>query len=311
MESPEPTVSIIIPTYNRPALLSRCLKSLAELDYPTARLEVIVVDDGSSSDLEDVVQPYRTRLNLKLLRQMNLGPGAARNAGAQIASHEVLAFTDDDCIVAKNWLGRLVEQVGSNYLVGGEVQNALIRNLYSEASQFVTEHLYEYYSNNVTGLRFFTTNNMAILATEFHALAGFSALEFPSASEDRDFCDRWQNAGKKLIYEPKARVFHSHDLNMRTFWRQHMNYGTGGHAFHAKRRKTRQVEIRVEKLNFYSRLLSRPFCKERPNALSISTLIMLSQIANAVGFFQAFYRKTLSGKVADFDTLPVRLSQEA
>jgi GT2 family glycosyltransferase len=196
-------------------------------------------------------------------------------------------------------------------LVGGEVANALIRNLYSEASQFVTEHLYEYYANNETGLRFFTTNNMACLAAEFHGLGGFAAAEFPSASEDRDFCDRWQSAGKKLIYEPKARVFHSHDLNMRAFWRQHMNYGTGGHAFHSKRRKTRQLEIRVEKLNFYSRLLSRPFRKERPNALSISALIILSQIANAVGFFQAFQLKSVSRKVADFDTLQVRLGQEA
>src|SRR5262245_19683629 len=100
-------VSVVIPTYNRPSQLTQCLEGLSALTYPHTGFEVIIVDDGSPTDLTTVIARFRDRLDLTLLRQPRGGPGAARNAGAAVARGGILAFLDDDCCPAKDWLLRL------------------------------------------------------------------------------------------------------------------------------------------------------------------------------------------------------------
>lgn len=102
-----PRFSIVIPTYNRPEQLAVCLQACARLDYPRDCFEVIVVDDGGVEPLDGIVARFHGTLTLKLLQQENTGPAAARNRGASEASGEFLAFTDDDCSPASDWLKAL------------------------------------------------------------------------------------------------------------------------------------------------------------------------------------------------------------
>src|SRR6266480_5580198 len=99
--------SIIVPTHNRPQQLAACLDSLAGLDFPRDRFEVVVVDDESAKPLDAVVSPFRERLHLVLVRQKQAGPAAARNRGSTEARGCYLAFTDDDCRADSAWLRRL------------------------------------------------------------------------------------------------------------------------------------------------------------------------------------------------------------
>src|SRR5262245_32282371 len=117
--------SVVVPTYNRPAQLARCLGALAALDYPRERFEVIVVDDGGTCDVKAVVDPFREQLNMTLVQQRNAGPAAARNAGVAAARNDLLAFTDDDCAPHREWLRQLAPPltVDSGVLVGGECIN--------------------------------------------------------------------------------------------------------------------------------------------------------------------------------------------
>ncbi|MBI3801508.1 MAG: glycosyltransferase family 2 protein [Deltaproteobacteria bacterium] len=134
----QPVVSVVIPTYNRPSQLARCLDGLAELAYPQNYFEVIVVDDGGSLDLTPATARHRNQLNLTLLRQPRGGPGAARNTGAAVAQGDLIAFLDDDCRPAQDWLLRLTtcfsletEQRSArlpNRLIGGPIFNALPHN---------------------------------------------------------------------------------------------------------------------------------------------------------------------------------------
>jgi glycosyltransferase involved in cell wall biosynthesis len=94
MNEMRPFISIIVPTYNRPAQLKTCLESIASLDYPADRFEVIVVDDGGETPLERVVSPFRVKIDLTLLSQPNSGPAVARNSGALRAKGKLLVFTD-------------------------------------------------------------------------------------------------------------------------------------------------------------------------------------------------------------------------
>jgi glycosyltransferase involved in cell wall biosynthesis len=97
---------VIIPTRNRSALLARLLRSLAALRYPA--WEAIVVDDGSTDDTAETVERFRRDgLPVTYLYQPWSKMGAARNRGMATATGEILAFTDDDCVVDSGWLAAL------------------------------------------------------------------------------------------------------------------------------------------------------------------------------------------------------------
>lgn len=280
--------SIVIPTYNRPDRLRTCLEAIAKLDYPADNFEIIVVDDGSKTLLTLVVEPLQAALNLTLLRQENAGPASARNAGAAIAQGKYIVFTDDDCIPDANWLNALDAQfqLTPNSLVGGQTLNALQENLYSTASQILIDYLYDYYNNGEANANFFASNNFALPTATFHLLNGFDTTFPLAAGEDREFCDRWLHQGYQMVYAPQVKVYHAHRLAFKTFWRQHFNYGRGAFCFHQARAQRSQGRITVESLSFYFNLLTYPFSKKSLSAaLFVSALLLLSQVANVIGFF--------------------------
>lgn len=280
--------SIVIPTYNRSDRLKSCLSAIAQLDYPRDRFEVIVVDDGSHTPLEDIITPFQSQLNLALFRQSNSGPATARNTGASYGQGKYLVFTDDDCAPLSNWLQALEAQLlkTSECLVGGRTLNALPDNLYSTASQMLIDYLYDYYNADVQQARFFASNNFALPTDVFHKIGSFDT-SFPlAAGEDRELCDRLLHLGYQLCYAPEAQIYHAHHLTLPKFWRQHFNYGRGAFHFHQVRSHRNCEKIKVEPLRFYWSLLTYPFSQSslQPTIL-LSALFLISQIANVAGFF--------------------------
>ena len=88
-----PAVTVVIPTYNRAALLPRALGSVLE-QTAADRCEIIVVDDGSTDATAAVLARYGARI--RVIRQPNRGLGGARNTGIRAAAGEFIAFLDDD-----------------------------------------------------------------------------------------------------------------------------------------------------------------------------------------------------------------------
>ncbi len=287
MTQPSPTFSVIIPTYRRPQMLARCLTALTLSSMRREDYEVIVVDDGSPVAQEEIVAPFRERMAVRLLRQANAGPAAARNTGAAQARGEFLAFTDDDCLPAPGWLDALAGELRAapQRMVGGCVRNALPGNIYSSASQAIIDLVYAHYNANPMSARFFASDNMALPADTFRALGGFS----PGfrTSEDRDLCDRWLSAGYPLIYAPDAVVGHAHALTLRAFWRQHLGYGRGAFRFY-RAHALRSAADSTLNPDFYIALLRRlpGVLRGRPfgNAMALAGLLALWQAANLVGF---------------------------
>ncbi len=280
--------SIIIPTYDRPRQLASCLYSLARLDYPRDRFEVIVVEDGSRIPLESVTAPLRDRINVKVFAQRHAGPATARNTGAAQARGEFLAFTDDDCEPAPDWLKKMAVHFSTSpdCVIGGRTLNALPHNPYSTASQILIDYLYAYYNQDPNQACFFTTNNLALPKKSFHEIGGFDVTYLRASAEDREFCKRWLHHGHRMTYAPEALVYHAHELTFRSFWRQHFNYGHGAFYFHEIGSRRGQESIKLEPLSFYLNLLNHPFSgRQGHRALLLTVLLLVSQAAHTAGFF--------------------------
>ena len=286
-----PKFSIVIPTFNRPASLERCVASIGKLECARQEVEVIVVNDGGSAPDGARLSALANGIRLRVLSQSRKGPGAARNHGAFTAAGKYLALLDDDCVIPADWAVHLSASTDRNPdgLLGGRTINLLSRNKFAEASQTLVDYVYSYY-NEPGGDRtpLFTSNNMVIPAAIFRAFGGFD--EAFRAAEDRELCRRLHNSGVRCSFDPSIVVYHANPLSLLTLIRQHFNYGQGALPYWEK--NSRGVrDLKVEPLSFYAGMVSFPFRVKRNNAAALSALIALTQVANAAGFaFAAMQR---------------------
>ena len=280
--------SIVIPTFRRPKRLAACLRALAQLDYPRHLYEVVVVNDGTENVPRSVVEDFAGQVNVILLTPPHAGPAAARNVGAQAAKGKFLAFTDDDCAPGAGWLSAFARHLAAapDSMVGGLTVNALTDNLYSSASQMLADYLYTYFSKEDSRGSFFASNNLCAPTDLFRAVGGFDT-RFPfSSAEDREFCDRWEHAGLRLVYAPEALIYHSHQLMFSTFWRQHFNYGRWAPMWRKAhfQRSSEPIRFGGSRFKFYANMLRHPFsCHLGVRAPLFSGLLALTQIAYVSG----------------------------
>jgi GT2 family glycosyltransferase len=262
---------------------------MARLEYPPDQYEVIVVDDGGETGVQEIVRRFAPTIPVVAARCEHGGPAAARNFGVSLSSRERLAFTDDDCTVDPHWLSALERRLSANphSMIGGRVVNALAENPYSSASQSLQDFLYHWYHEQGRGqLPFFTTNNLAMFRRDFDRIGGFD-ISFTFASEDRDISDRGAHAGLELVYAPEAIVRHAHDLDLRRFITQHFRYGQGAARFHQARALRRRDRVRLEPAAFYLGMIGSPMSDQIKRSLPALALLFVSQSASFLGFAHA------------------------
>ena len=100
-----PKATVVVPAYNAAATLGECLDSLRNLNYPD--YETIVVDDGSTDSTAEIAGHDGN--GVRTIRVEHNGLAAARNAGIEAASGEIVAFIDADARADRDWLYHLVE----------------------------------------------------------------------------------------------------------------------------------------------------------------------------------------------------------
>ena len=281
--SERPSVSVVVPTRDRPDQLPSCLGGIAKLDYPRDRLQVIVVDDsGGSAAVEDAA------LDVELIATDRLGPAGARNAGVERAEGVLLAFIDDDCYPRPDWLARLVTrwQEAPAGAVGGHTVNALSENVYAEAAQLVID--VGYAQNSAPERRWFTTNNLVMPAEGFRALGGFDASY--RTAEDRDLCARWLESGRRMAYEPAAIMEHRRRVDLAEFVAMHFRYGRGSFRFHRDRRR-RGAPVALEPSYYAALARARRSTGRAPAAPRPSRgCSLVWHATNTAGFFYEWAR---------------------
>ncbi|HKU38881.1 MAG TPA: glycosyltransferase [Polyangiales bacterium] len=214
-----PRVSVVVCTYNGSRTIRDCLDGLAKLQYPN--YEVIVVDDGSTDGTAELVRGY----DVRLVQTENRGLSCARNLGLELATGEIVAYTDDDAWPDPHWLHYLAHTFRTTRFaaVGGP-------NLPPPGDGFVAEAvanapggpthvlLSDRVAEHIPGC------NMAFRVEQLRAIGGFDP-QFRSAGDDVDVCWRIQQAGWEVGFHPAALVWHHRRASLRTFWNQQKGYG--------------------------------------------------------------------------------------
>lgn len=123
---PAPRISVVVSTFRRPHYLPGLIDALEDQELAAADWEAIIVDNGSGDEtwptLVEAVAVSSLRVSAVRVED-NRGPGGGRNVGAREVRSPVLAFTDDDCLPTRSWLGALLGAFGPGVsLVQGRVR---------------------------------------------------------------------------------------------------------------------------------------------------------------------------------------------
>jgi glycosyltransferase involved in cell wall biosynthesis len=267
------TVSIVVPTRNRPSALRRCLGALSG-QRGVGTVEIVVVDDGST-DADRVSAVVASQPLARLIRTGGAGPAAARNAGAAAAIGTYLCFTDDDCAPDAEWAVRLVRSLEAGAdVVGGATVNGRAGDPFVETSELIVRELQASTQRRLGGRVFIPSNNFACRRTVVLAHP-FDERYSMAGGEDRAWCASVAGAGLTLTLEPSAVVAHRPLLDLGGFWRQHVRYGRG--AYHFARTTGRDWQ---EPPEFYIGLLRSGI----RTGIRCLLLVLLAQVATGVGF---------------------------
>ena len=283
--------SVVIPTYNRPEPLRRCLEGFTRLDHPS--WELLVVNDGGKTSFAGVDDALRARLPLTTIDAPHAGPAAARNVGARAARGEFLAFTDDDCIPEPDWLKQLERGFAQEHAaaLGGAAINPYPESIPAVTWELYLDFLREYFQDTAGNGLMLPSNNLAYRRDAFWSINGFDETFPLAAAEDVDLAYRAVGAGLRQRYFDDARVWHHHRSTPRGYLRQQFRYGRG--SFDLRRRRYSVQAIPRRPGEFYWRLAQ--FLRRRRAPLGVWALVSLTPLAHRAGIVSQTlrYRRTV------------------
>lgn len=214
-------VSVIVPAYNAERTIQKCLDSLLKQDY-SGFYEVIVVDDGSTDTTPQLVSQYP---GVRVLRQQNAGPAAARNKGAREGRGDIIFFTDADCEVSPSWIKEMTEPFQKDPQIVGVkgVYRTRQKELIARFVQLEYEDKYDKMSREKY-IDFIDTYSAAFKKDIFLKAGGYD-LSFPVAcAEDVDLSYRLAAEGYKMVFNPGAWVFHIHPNTLKDYLRKKFKF---------------------------------------------------------------------------------------
>ena len=225
------TYSVIIPSFNRADEIRDLLASIARLDFPRERFEVIVADDGSTDSTEEVVRQAQQKYTYPLhyFSQKNQGPGAARNLGMRKAQGDFFIFVDSDVTVPPNWLKNIdlaltAEQADA--FGGPDTYRkdfpALLKAINYSMTSFITTGGLRGKKGKKLAKFYPRSFNMGLSRSLYEKIGGFSDLRH---GQDIEYSNRILKAGAKVVFVADAPVYHKRRTNLRRFFRQVFNWG--------------------------------------------------------------------------------------
>lgn len=244
--------SVVIPTHNRSEKLQQCLDALFAQEYSKKEYEIIVIDDGSQDDTQQVLKKLQKKspVPLHIFSQENQGQAVARNKGIEAAQGEIILLIGDDIEVSSP----LLKEHDRIHLLHPEESSAVLGFVTWHPKLVITPlmrfmerggavlgrwggHQFAYdllQGREVADYRFFYTANISLkrsLLTRFKFDPWFSGYGW----EDIELGYRLsKEASMKLYYAPEAIAYHDHPMSEEQFIHRMRAIGLSTHSLGVK-----------------------------------------------------------------------------
>lgn len=229
--SQAPLVSVIVPVYNDAVRFIKCAEALSSQSYGSDDYEIIIVDNGSTDNLDSVLSQYSHFVTVGESRRSSY---AARNAGLKFARCEVIAFTDSDCIPTRDWLERgvaMATETPNCGLVGGRIEMIERTNgkpnwieLFDLTVGFRQQRFIELGHFSVTA-------NLFTFRSVFENV-GLFREDFRSGGGDQEWGQRVHRAGYAVVYANDVVIQHPAKSSVRQLVQKAREYAAGSYLLH-------------------------------------------------------------------------------
>ena len=231
-----PKVSIVIANMNGRHHLRDCFGSIAKLDYPKDKLEVVVVDNGSSDGSVELIRQKYAYVKL-LCNEKNEGFAKPSNDGARAASGEYVAFINNDMRLKEDWL---MELIGSMQRAGAQCAGSVILNWDGKLLDFAGGGVnfrglgyQDDFAERMTDMEaklkedkeiLFACGGAMIVGRALFLEAGGFDEDYFAYYEDVDLGWRLRVMGCKIVLSVKSRVYHKHNSTSKTIAKERVQY---------------------------------------------------------------------------------------
>lgn len=212
-----PSISVIIPTYNRKNFLEKTLVSFLKQSFPKKDYEIVVVDNGCSQAIFNLTQKLANKYKKRViyLKEPVLGLTKARHTGAKVAKGKILAYADDDAIYPANYLAEIIKPYKDKKVAA--VGTKVVAKWEKQPPKWILKYFNNYYyslldyGREIKKVNFLNGVSLSIRKELLFKLGGFN----PDVVGKRRIGDgesglmrKIQKTSAKIIYTPRAVVKH-------------------------------------------------------------------------------------------------------
>ncbi|QSH39410.1 glycosyltransferase [Candidatus Kaiserbacteria bacterium] len=223
-----PTVAVIVPCFNEETTVAGTLRSLLALSYPSQKLQIIAVNDGSTDGTREVLEAFRDHEQIQILNKENGGKHTAMNAALAHTQADVLGCLDADSFVEPDALIQIIRHFEDSEVAA--VTPSI--KVYEARGLIQTLQKAEY------GLAIFVRNVFARMDSLFITPGPFSFFrrsvinevgpwQHGHSTEDLEMCLRLQRLHKKVTNEPNAIVYTKTPKTLPELFKQRLRWTYG------------------------------------------------------------------------------------
>lgn len=232
-----PLISVIVATYNRPAKIIQLIHSLSHSSLKN--FELIIIDQSDTANNSNAIKKFSSIITTLIYKHTpkNVGKSRALNLGISLSRAPILAFTDDDCIVDKNWLKSIRDEFCLQAdLVGifGQIKpfqpnkhiNMKCPSTFERKRRFRTKKICIHWKKLGYGANMAFKKNAVIASGGFNTLFGPGSIG--KAAEDANLCLKILKQNMLVTYSPAIIVFHNNWMSKKEYLKLHKQYTWGG-----------------------------------------------------------------------------------
>ena len=252
-----PPVSVIIPTIDRARKMKNCLVSVLDNSFPS--FEVCVVDQSEGGETENLVKKLNAE-KIKYFHLNKVGKSLALNFALSKTRAEIVCFTDDDCVVDRNWLKEIFSSFRNHKQIDGVFGSSFGYRPQKNGGLYCPSVFNRKEKQVIAGpanhwSSFGFGNNMSFRSEVFRDLSGFKTWLGPGSvgkyGEETEFCYRYLDSGRSILYNPKVKIYHDNWIDSRRMTRLKDDYNFGLYAaygYHAVRSRGHARKFLLEAL---------------------------------------------------------------